>query len=176
MPIKPWKELSRETVFHKYSRKMVKVDFELPDGKVSDFYLKEEAHAAGALALTPDNQVILTRQFRPGPMKILYNIPGGYIEEGEDITEASLRELKEETGYTGDAQYIGGCYGCAYSSVIKHISLVTNCKQTAGKNLDEHEDIEVELVSIEQFRDILRSGQMTDVHLGYMALDFAGLL
>ena len=176
MSIKPWKELSRETVFHKYSRKMVKVDFELPDGKVGDFYIKSEPDASACLALTPDNQVILTRQFRPGPMKVLYNLPAGLIDDGEDPTAAALRELQEETGYTGEAQYVGSSYTCAYSSVRKNITLVTNCQLTHSQNLDEHEDITVELVSVRQFREILRSGQMTDVNLGYIALDFAGLL
>ena len=176
MSIKPWKELSRETVFHKYSRKMVKVDFELPDGKVGDFYIKEESHAAAVLALTPENKVILARQFRPGPMKILYELPGGAIDPGEDPTVAALRELEEETGYTGDAQYVGGTYICGYSSMIKNVAIVTNCHQIHSQNLEEYEDIEIKTVSLDEFRTLLRSGQMTDVNLGYMALDFAGLL
>jgi len=37
--IKPWIEISRETVLQKYGRKIDKVIFELPDGSKSDYYI-----------------------------------------------------------------------------------------------------------------------------------------
>lgn len=94
-----WKELSRNEVFSKYGRAIEKVDFEMPDGSTADFYVKREGPAAVTLALTPDNKVILVEEFRPGPMKILFEMPGGYVDAGEDPIESGKRELLEETGY-----------------------------------------------------------------------------
>jgi len=54
-----WQELSREEAFKKYSRKIEKVIFKLPNGKETDFYIKKEGPAASVLALTSDNQVII---------------------------------------------------------------------------------------------------------------------
>ena len=69
--------------FQKFSRKIEKVAFEMPDGKETDFYIKKEGPAASILALTEDNKVILVKQYRPGPQEILMELPGGYVEQSE---------------------------------------------------------------------------------------------
>jgi len=74
-----WQELSREEAFRKYSRKIEKVIFKLPNGKETDFYIKKEGPAASVLALTSDNQVIIAKQYRPGPKKVLMELPGGFV-------------------------------------------------------------------------------------------------
>ena len=73
MTIHPWKELNRTQVFKKYSRTIEQVEYVLPDGTPTDFYLKAEGHAAAVFALTSDERVILAWQFRPGPNKISNN-------------------------------------------------------------------------------------------------------
>ena len=51
-------------------------------------------------ALTPNDEVVLIRQFRHGTQSVVTEIPGGMIDAGESPLEAAQRELKEETGYT----------------------------------------------------------------------------
>lgn len=79
--IKKWKELSRELVFEKYGRKVEKVIFKIQNGKESDFYIKNEGNVVCVLALTSDKKVILAKQYRPGPKKILTELPGGAIDK-----------------------------------------------------------------------------------------------
>ncbi|MFA4930910.1 MAG: NUDIX hydrolase [Patescibacteria group bacterium] len=184
--IKPWTELSRRVEFEKFGRAMEKVGFKLPDGSVHDVYIKREGPAAGVVALTADKKVIITRQYRPGPKEILYDVPGGKINEGEDHHKVAVRELLEETGYRGDFQYIGPCYYEAYSTYIMYCYVATNCQKVAeiqeiADDFSENEkgfvqDIEVKLISVDEFRQILRSGMSTNVELGYMGLDYLGLL
>ncbi|WP_282204258.1 NUDIX domain-containing protein [Kitasatospora fiedleri] len=99
-----WREITSETAFTKYGRSVEKVAFELPDGSKNDFYLKCERPAAAVLALTPDRQVILARQFRPGPRRILHELPGGFVEPATDPAATAAAELLEETGYQGTVQ------------------------------------------------------------------------
>lgn len=75
--VEPWQERSREQVFKKYSRKIEKVIFTLLNGQESDFYLKAEGEPVCIFALTPDQNVVLAEQFRPGPNKVLLELPGG---------------------------------------------------------------------------------------------------
>lgn len=174
--IKEWKELSREEVFKKYSRKIEKVVFRLPEGNEADFYIKAEASAAAILAITKDNQILMVKQFRPGPKKILYELPGGYVEEGESGISAVERELLEETGYKAKVQYIGECLDDAYSTMRRFCYVATDCVKVTEPKQTKTEQVELKLLTLKEFRELLRSGQMTDVEVGYLALDFLKLL
>lgn len=47
-------------------------------------------------------RVLLARQYRYTANDLLWELPAGRIDEGEDETPAAKRELIEETGYTAD--------------------------------------------------------------------------
>ena len=51
--------------------------------------------------IRPGDRLVLVRQFRPPTGKYVWEAPAGLIEPGESIETAALRELYEETGYTG---------------------------------------------------------------------------
>ena len=85
---------------------MDRVIYTLPDGRQHEFYIKNERHAVGILALTKDHQVVLVRQYRPGPSAILIDIPSGYIDANERPQDAAARELCQETGYAGTLAFV----------------------------------------------------------------------
>ena len=167
-----WREKSRELYFQKYSRKIEKVEYELPDGSVTDFYIKREGPAACVVALTPKNEVILFEQFRPGPNKVLKELPGGYIEKDEDPIAGMQRELLEETGYSGRVQFVTTCSDDAYSTMVRHCYVATDCIKASEPKSDPKETGKMILMPLEKFRNLLRSGEMTDVEVGYLGLDF----
>ncbi len=171
-----WQELSREEAFRKYSRKIEKVIFKLPNGKETDFYIKKEGPTASVLALTPDNQVIIAKQFRPGPKKVLMELPGGFVDPNEEPEVTMKRELLEETGYEGDVKFITTCLDDAYSTMVRYCFVATNCKKVKEIENGEDEFTELVLVPLEEFKNVLRSGQMTDVEVGFLGLDYLGLL
>lgn len=176
MAIKEWEEISRKEVFGKYGRKVEEVIFKLPNGRETDFLIKKEGKVVCTLALTESNEVIMARQFRPGPKKILLELPGGGIDKDEEPREAAVRELLEETGYKGEMKYVGQCLDDAYSTIERHCFVATGCKKVGEVSNPEEEWTEIELVDLPKFREILRSGQMTDIEVGYLGLDFLGLL
>jgi len=57
------------------------------------------------LALTPNNEVILVRQYRPTCEGFTIEIPGGLLEKNEDPLSCVKRELYEETGYKAENIY-----------------------------------------------------------------------
>lgn len=174
--VKPWEELQRELVFKKYSRAIDKVDFKLPNGEKADFYIKAESPAAAIFALTENDEVIMARQFRPGPKKILDELPGGYVETGEDALEAIKREFKEETGFEGDFVQIGTCLDDAYSTMVRYCFVAKNCKKVSEPVQSSTEHTVLILKTLPDFREQLRSGEMTDVEVGYLALDYLNKL
>ena len=126
----------------------------------------ENSHCIATIALTPENQVIVARQFRPGPEKILDEIPGGGVEAHDDgnYEAAARRELQEETGYVAGAmEYLGDVYKDSYNNTTWHFYLATDCTlHKYGQTLDETEHIDVHLISIDQLLDNARSARMTD--------------
>ncbi len=71
-------------------------------GRERDFVVMTAPDWVNVIALTPDFQLVLVRQFRFGIDDFSLEIPGGVMERGEDALVAAQRELSEETGYTGD--------------------------------------------------------------------------
>ncbi|MBU1110085.1 NUDIX hydrolase [Patescibacteria group bacterium] len=174
--IEKWEVVSREQAFKKYSRKIEKVIFKLPNGEENDYYIKNEGPAAGILALTPDNQVILAKQFRPGPNEILFELPGGYVDSEETPEQSAARELLEETGYQGSIHLVTSCFDDAYSTMNRYCFVATDCEKVSEQKLEKTEFAEVVLLPLTKFRELLRSGKMTDVEVGYLGLDYLNLL
>lgn len=174
--ITKWEEISRELAFQKYNRRIEKVIFRLPDGKESDFYIKKEGPAVGILALTKNNEVILVKQFRPGPNEILDELPGGYVDKEETPEQAAERELLEETGYKGKAQLVAEAFDCAYSTMKRYCVVVTDCEKIAEQKLDQTEFSQVIIVSLDDFKAVLRSGKNTDIEVAFLGLDYLKLL
>lgn len=170
-----WKKLKEEPYKAGY-RKMIKKFFELPHGKVIDFDVKDEGKPVSVFALTVDNEVVLAKQFRPGPERILIELPGGGREEGESLLEAAARELLEETGYQGEIEHIGSNVECAYSTRECQIFLARNCKKVSEPQPDENEFTEVVLMNLPDFRKHLQTGELTDSVTAYRCLDHLGWL
>lgn len=173
----PWRELERATVFSKFGRSVDRVDFEMPDGRRNRFYLKRERPAGAVLALTPDRHVILARQYRPGPARTLYDLPGGLVEPGEDAEAAIARELLEETGYQGEVHAAGLYWHDAYSDALRHSFYALDCVRIAEPQPEPNEFIDVVILPLDEFRSrVLRRGALTDAAAAYLALDALGLL
>ena len=171
----PWKKLKQEPLKTGY-RKVIRKTFEMPDGKTADFDIKDEGPVVCVLALTPENNVLLVKQYRPGPEKILLELPGGGIEATETPEQAVARELLEETGFAGDLKAVVSSFECAYSSIERFNFVATDCRKIQAQNLDATEFAEVVEMSLTDFRRHLQSGQLTDIEVGYLGLDFLKLL
>lgn len=172
-----WKELNRQQEYKKYSQHVERRDYELPNGKVVDFYIHIEIPGACVLALTEDNKIITIPQYRPGPNAILRELPGGRVDEGEDSREAAARELLEETGYTGDVDaWVGTWQADAYTQMNRTIVVIRNCKKVADPQLEDTEFGEVELVDVADFVAQARKGLLTDTAGAMLALDHLRML
>jgi ADP-ribose pyrophosphatase len=170
-----WQKLGEQSL-ELGRRKVLRRTFRLPDGNVDDFDIKQEPQVVCILAITPNQQVLLVRQFRPGPEKILLELPGGGIEPGEAPQQAAARELLEETGYTGTVEYISASLDCAYTTLVRHNFIATGCQKVQEPQTGTGEFTEPVTMSLAEFRQHLRQGQLTDIETGYLGLDYLDLL
>lgn len=170
-----WKLIDSKIVFDNFMQ-VEERTYEMPDGKIKNFYIKITNPAICVLAITEDNKVITVEQFRPGPNKVLSELPGGYADEGETPEQAMARELREETGYEGNVEFVTTCYDDAYVTMERGCFVATNCKRVGDQQLDDSEFLNVKLYDLPEFLKLVRAGQMTDVEVALLGLDHLGLL
>lgn len=171
----PWERLGERQGSSGYLRVTTRT-YRLPDGTTADWDIFGPDRTVAVLALTEDGEVVLARQFRPGPGAVLDELPGGYVEPGEDVLAAGERELLEETGFAGMPELAGACWMAASSRTRRHVIVVRNARRVGAPRPDAGEFCEAVTVPLTRFRDRLRSGALTDVDLGYLALDHLHLL
>ena len=112
------------------------------------------------VAVTPQNEIVVVRQYRFGVEKITTEIPGGMVDHGEDSHAAALRELKEETGYTSDEWlYLGSVEpNPALFNNACHMWHAKNATKTGEMQPDEGEDIVVATLTIDEIRHEIQAG------------------
>lgn len=92
------KTLDSKLVFDGKVVKLYKDSIELPTGQKS--FREIVKHSGGVVILAyKENKILLVKQFRYPMKEVLYELPAGKLEYGEDPFEAAKRELEEETGY-----------------------------------------------------------------------------
>ncbi len=129
-------------------------------GKQKDFYLFDFPDWVNIVALTPERNMVLIRQFRYGSNRLEIEIPGGMVNEREPPVEAGCRELLEETGYAGsNARIIGKvCPNPAIQRNYCHTVLVENAVKVAEPSMDDMEDIECFLRSEKETIELIATG------------------
>lgn len=133
------------------------------DGLEGEFFVLDTNDWVNVLALTPDDKIILVRQFRYGSKEQSLEPPGGVVERGEDPVIAGLRELQEETGYVGEEPKLLGVVrpNAAILSNRCHVILVRNAQKTAELNFDQHEELVTELYPVKELKEMVRRGEIT---------------
>lgn len=137
--------------------------YETPTGKVVDpYFVVELPTSVCAVAVTRDQKVLMVKQYRHPVGEEMLEIPGGFIDAGEDPQKAIARELLEETGYSF-TEFIPLGKTAANPGVLDNFTymfLATGGKKTAEQQLDDNEEIHVELVAVDDLRKMLEENKI----------------
>ena len=122
------------------------------------------------------DKVVLVRQFRYPVDGYVYEFPAGLVEPGEDMLEAGIREMKEETGL-GFTPVDGGSYCRPFFTTVGMTdescgTVFGYCKgepSVAGQ--EGTEDIQVVLADREECKRILKEENVA-IMCAYMLMHF----
>lgn len=157
--------------------RVVRRRYRMADGSESEWELLDGFQSVSVLALTETGEVVLVRQFRPGPDASMLNLPGGLLDAGESPEVAAGRELTEETGYVAaSVDVVASFHPMAHGGWVKHIAIARGCTPTGQQALDDLEDCVPVLVAPGDLRARARAGELVGTDAVYVALDHAGLL
>jgi len=114
----PWVRLSSEHVA-------------LPNGvEIPDFYRVDISPYVMVFAVREDDHVAMIEHYKHGPRMVSLELPAGYIESDDPLSDAQ-RELREETGLVSDhwqalgSYFIDGNRGCGrvHAFLARHATM-----------------------------------------------------
>jgi ADP-ribose pyrophosphatase len=132
-------------------------------GTERDFVVIDAPEWVNVVALTPDGLIVLVRQFRFGTDDFSLEIPGGIVEPGEDPVAAGVRELREETGYSGRSARVLAVVdpNPAVQRNRCHLILVEGAVKDGEVRWDADEEIAVSAAPVADVLAWARSGKIT---------------
>lgn len=134
----------------------------LASGKRGDYYVVRTKGSVAIIALTKNNQIILTKQFRYPSNKFSIELPSGGMKTSNHKRQA-LEELEEETGYKAKTiKKIAEFYPMnGISSELCHVYIAKNLSKSK-QNLDDTEDIQVIKKPLKEAYKIAEQNKFTD--------------
>lgn len=122
-------------------------------------------HAAGVVIIgyTPENKIILLRQFRKPFEEAVLELPAGKLETGEDPMDTARREFQEETGYfPHHMEFLGEALTSpGYSDEVLYIYRAAGLEESPIDG-DEDESFEYYEMTKEEVKACVLSGELKD--------------
>jgi ADP-ribose diphosphatase len=144
---------------------------QLPNGHiVAPYYVLEFPPWVNVVALTPDDHVVLVRQYRHGIQRTEVELPCGTVEATDVSPLAAVqRELLEETGYAGTRVVETGRLSAnpANHANWTYCFLATGVERVAAPMADDTEHVETVLMPLAAVVELARHGGLVQaLHVG----------
>lgn len=162
MSLKKWYQKDKKTLFKNdyWSYNLDK--FEIEGGMTGDYHY---VHSLGSTMIVPfasENEILLVNQFRYLNQRESLEFPCGSVEKGLTINENAVKELREETGYKGELNYIGEF--SPYNGVSNEMCSVFTAKNLEHSPLqnDATEEFELVKIPINKFEELIKQNIIWD--------------
>ncbi len=158
------KKKSSELIFDGKVLHLYRDEIYLPDGREA---FREFCRHIGAVCVVPvtdEGEIICVRQYRYAVARLMLEIPAGKLDsKEEDPREATLRELREETGATCKSlTYMGKYYSSpAILDECIHMFLAEGL-EFGETDPDDDEFIETVRIPVDELVEMIMRGEIYD--------------
>ncbi|MDQ0418131.1 ADP-ribose pyrophosphatase [Croceifilum oryzae] len=157
------KTISTQSIFKGRVISLQVDEVELPNGNTSNREIVKHPGAVAVVAITPEDRIILVRQFRKPLEKTIYEIPAGKRESGEDPQVCAERELEEETGYRAEKWDHLVSFYTSPGFADEYLHLYQADELSKGQvNLDEDEFVELVEWTLPECLQAISRGDICD--------------
>jgi len=136
----------------------------LPTGReIAEYWISEFPPWVNVVAVTPADEVVMVRQYRPALAQVHFEIPAGVVDGKDgDLMTAARRELAEETGYGGGtwSELITLSANPALTTNLTHTFLAEGVQPMADAAPDLTEDLRVHLIPLAEIPALIDAGDM----------------
>jgi len=136
---------------------------ELPNGRRATLDLIRHPGAAAVVPFGAEGEVLLIRQYRYAAGGVIYEVPAGKLEPGEEPSACAVRELEEEIGMrAGRIEPLGWIFTTpGFTDERIHLFAAFDL-EPGEQRLDDDELIEVAPMSLDAALDLVWSGALPD--------------
>lgn len=152
-------------------RTFIRDDLQNRAGRLIDYAYFAVPRAVFVVAVTPEDEMLLVRQYRHPVRDWTIEVPAGSVDDGETPQQAAARELAEEAGARGGTwQHLG-----TFFSSSAHLSLRSDGFLVTDVEVGEanpHDDEGLTLIR-RPFSDVIahaKAGKLTEGQTGYVVL------
>lgn len=132
------------------------------NGNISTREIVEHNGGVGIVALDGD-KILLIKQYRKPFDEVIYEIPAGKLEKGEEPLSCAYRELEEETGYKAlELNLLTVIYPSPGFCTEKLHLYYTNKLEVSNTNFDEDEYLELVKVTPDEAKNMIKEGIIKD--------------
>lgn len=143
-------------------------------GRMLEREVVKRKNAAAVLAITPENKIVLVKQYRQAVEESLLEIPAGLIDDNETARETAERELIEEAGYkTDEIEEVIHYYSSPGFTDEEVIIFKASSLEYVGAEPEDEEEFEAWEVTLQQAINMIYEGRITDAKTIIAILLFA---
>lgn len=132
-------------------------------GGTFDYTYIRPRNGVVVLPVLDDGRVVLLRNWRLPLGRVLWELPAGVVEEGEDPAQAARREVEEETGWR-PAQVVplpSLHTSPGLTTETQSVFVATGLTQV-GQKLDDGEHLQAHTMTMAQALELAGRGEISD--------------
>jgi 8-oxo-dGDP phosphatase len=134
---------------------------ELPDGVRFEQYVLRAPRAAMTVVVDDDHRVLMMWRHRFIIDRWVWELPGGYVDDGEDPIDAAAREVEEETGWRPNRlEPLMSFQPMVGTADAENLLFLARGADRIGSPADVNEAARVEWLPFDSVRDRIASGEI----------------